>query len=81
MLLLILLIHFLLLIFINVLEEKKWKRFNSEKIYKLLYGKFQGKKESINHFEKKKIFKIIYKRSLILPIPNPCLKLLYHFNI
>jgi len=56
---------------------KKWKKFNSEKICELLYAKYQGKKELINHFEKGKVlsFESEDKRPLILPTPNPLPKI------
>ena len=52
---------------------KKWKKFNSDKICELLYAKFQGKKELINHYEKGKFlsYESEDKRPLILPTPNP----------
>ncbi len=56
---------------------KKWKKFNSDKICELLYAKYQGKKELINHFEKGKVlsFESEEKRPLILPTPNPLPKI------
>ena len=56
---------------------KKWKRFNNKKICELLYAKFQGKKELINHFEKGKVlsFESKDKRPLTLPTPNPLPKI------
>ena len=59
--------------FYDLYKGKKWKKFNSEKICDLVYAKYQGKKELINHFEKGKVllFDNEEKRPLILPTPNP----------
>ena len=63
--------------FYDLYRGKKWKKFNSEKICELVYAKFQGKKELINHFEKGKVlsFECEEKRPLILPTPNPLPKI------
>ena len=63
--------------FYDLYKGKKWKKFNSEKICELVYAKYQGKKELINHFEKGKVlsFESEEKRPLILPTPNPLPKI------
>ena len=68
--------------FYDSYRGKKWKRFNSEKICELLYAKYQGKKELINHFEKGKVlsFDSEDKRPLILPTPNPLPKITIPFK-
>jgi hypothetical protein len=68
--------------FYDCYRGKKWKRFNSEKKCELLYAKFQGKKELINHFEKGKVlsFESEDKRPLILPTPNPFPKITIPFK-
>lgn len=59
--------------FYETYRGKKWKRFNSEKICDLVYGKIQGKQELIAHFEKGKVllFESEDKRPLILQTPSP----------
>lgn len=68
---------FHLLGFYDYFRGKRWRRFNSEKICELAYAKFQGKKELINHFEKGSVmnFDSEDKKPLILPTPNPVLKI------
>ena len=63
--------------FYDLYKGKKWKKFNSEKICELVYAKYQGKKELINHFEKGKVlsFESEEKKPLILPTPNPLPKI------
>ena len=68
---------FHIILFYDIYYGKKWKKFNSDKICELLYAKFQGRKELINHFEKGKVlsFESEEKRPLILPVPNPLPKI------
>ena len=68
---------FHIILFYELYNGKKWKKFNSEKICELLYAKYQGKKELIGHFEKGKVlsFENEEKRPLILATPNPLPKI------
>ena len=68
--------------FYDSYRGKKWKRFNSDKKCELLYAKYQGKKELINHFEKGIVlsFESEDKRPLILPTPNPLPKITIPFK-
>ena len=75
-----------IILFYELYRGKKWKKFNSDKKCELLYGKYQGKKELIAHFEKGKVllFANKDKRPLILPTPNPLPKInlpYKYFNI
>ena len=51
-----------ILLFFDILNGKKWKKFKSDKVIKyiikiceLAYAKLQGKKELLLHFEKSSI--------------------------
>jgi hypothetical protein len=71
--------------FYEAFNGKKWKRYNSEKVYlifnvqicALAYAKYQGKKELIDHFEKGNVMKFETedKKPLILPTPTQLPKL------
>ena len=41
--------------FYNEFHNKKWEKFNSEKICKIRYAKIQGKKALEQHFENSKV--------------------------
>lgn len=58
--------------FYEIFNDKKWPRFNSDKICQLSYAKFQGKEELLAHFDKGSIMKICTedKRPVILEIKN-----------
>ena len=66
-----------IILFYELYRGKKWKKFNSEKICELLYAKYQGKKELIDHFEKGQIlsFDGEDKKPIILPTPDPLPKI------
>ena len=75
-----------IILFYELYKGKKWKRFNSDKICELLYGKYQGKNELISHFERGKVllFNSKDKRPLILQTPDPLPKInlpLNYFNL
>ena len=77
---------FHIILFYELFRGKKWKKFNSEKICELLYAKYQGRKELINHFEKGKVltFESEDKRPLILPEPHQFPKInipLYYLDL
>lgn len=51
---------------------KRWKRYKSDKICELVYGKIQGKNQLIKHFQRGTTMNIesVDKRPLILPTPK-----------
>ena len=71
-----------IILFYELYRGKKWKKFNSDKKCELLYGKYQGKRELISHFERGKVlfFESEDKRPLILPTPNPLPKINLPYN-
>ncbi len=62
-----------------LIEEKNGRDLIVKKICELLYSKFQGKKELINHSEKGKVlsFGSEAKRPLIFPTPNLLTKICF----
>ena len=61
-----------IILFFDKFYGKKWKKFKSDKICKLAFAKFQGRKELINHFQKGSVLNYVTedKRPMILSIPK-----------